>query len=172
MSGPISIGSPAEWQTLLTDTNVVIADFYADWCGPCKMIAPHYERLAKEHSRPKKVAFAKVNVDSQSTIARTNGVAAMPTFKIFHGGNCVETIKGANPSALAEAISKAVKLADTVATGKPGDAFKSPGRTLGSDETVAGGRGFDFGSILNMLIVFVGLYLVSFFSARNNPKQE
>lgn len=145
---------------------------YADWCGPCKMIAPHYERLAKEHSRPKKVAFAKVNVDSQSSVARSNNVAAMPTFKIFHGGNCVETIKGANPSALTEAITKAVRLADAAPGGKSGDAFKSPGRTLGNEQPVAGGRAFDFGNMFNMIIIFVGLYLVSLFSARNNPKEE
>lgn len=136
------------------------------------MIAPHYERLAKEHSRPKKVAFAKVNVDTQSAVARSNNVAAMPTFKIFHGGNCVDTIKGANPSALTEAITKAVKLAESAPGSKSADAFKSPGRTLGSDEAVAGGRGFDFSNILNMIIVFMGLYLVSLFSARNNPKEE
>ncbi|PWI68083.1 hypothetical protein PCL_02484 [Purpureocillium lilacinum] len=160
MSGPISIGSVAEWQSLLSGTNVVVADFYADWCGPCKMIAPHFERLAKEHSRPKKVAFAKVNVDTQSAIARTNGVSAMPTFKVFHGGNCIDTIKGANPSALSEAISKAVKLADTAGAGKSGDAFKTPGRTLGGDAPAArgaGGPSFNFTGLLNMLVVFVGL---------------
>lgn len=141
---------------------------YADWCGPCKMIAPHFERLAKEHSRPKKVAFAKVNVDSQSTIARSNGVAAMPTFMIFHNGSCIETVKGANPSALSEAISKAVKLADGPGGGKPGAAFKTPGRTLGSDAPAAARRSssFSIGKLLNMLITFVGLYLVSLFSAR------
>ncbi|KAJ6446848.1 thioredoxin [Purpureocillium lavendulum] len=162
MSGPISIGSVAEWQSLLSGTNVVVADFYADWCGPCKMIAPHFERLAKEHSRPKKVAFAKVNVDTQSAIARTNGVSAMPTFKIFHGGNCVDTIKGANPSALSEAIGKAVKLSDTAGAGKPGDAFKTPGRTLGGEAPAtrgATGPSFNFSGLLNILVVFVGLYL-------------
>lgn len=136
------------------------------------MIAPHYERLAKEHSRPKKVAFAKVNVDTQSTIARTQGVAAMPTFKIFHGGNCVETIKGANPSALTEAITKAVALADSAASGKSANAFKSPGRTLGNEQSVAGSRGFDLMKILSTVIVFLGLYLVSLFSVRSNPKEE
>ncbi|UNI13700.1 hypothetical protein JDV02_000421 [Purpureocillium takamizusanense] len=174
MSGPISIGSVAEWQSLLSGTNVVIADFYADWCGPCKMIAPHFERLAKEHSRPKKVAFAKVNVDTQSAIARTNGVSAMPTFKVFHGGNCVDTIKGANPSALSEAISKAAKLADTPGAGKPGDAFKTPGRTLGGDAPAARratGPSFNLTGLLNVLVVFVGLYLVSLFSARSKKEE-
>lgn len=136
------------------------------------MIAPHFERLSKEHSRPKKVAFAKVNVDNQSTIARSNGVAAMPTFKIFHGGNCVETIKGANPSALSAAISKAVQLANSPGSGKPGDVFKTPGRTLGSDTAApAQGTGFDIKKLLNILIMFVGLYLVSLFSARSQKEE-
>ncbi|KEY65760.1 hypothetical protein S7711_05589 [Stachybotrys chartarum IBT 7711] len=154
----VNVGSTAEWESLLSGTSVVIADFYADWCGPCKMIAPHFERLAKEHSSPKRIAFAKVNVDQQSGVARANGVSAMPTFKIFHNGACVETIKGANPPALSDAISKAVKLADG---GKAGDLFKTPGRTLGGDggAAPAGGSSFNFSGLLNGLILLLGLYL-------------
>lgn len=141
------------------------------------MIAPHFEKLANEHSRPKKVAFVKVNVDTQSTIARTQGVSAMPTFKIFHGGNCIETIKGANPPALTEAISKALRLGDS---GVRGDSFTTPGRKLGGGEGPPSGRAprgavaarsrassWSFGGLLNALIIFVGLYLVSLFSARS-----
>ncbi|KAH7161336.1 mitochondrial small ribosomal subunit Rsm22-domain-containing protein [Dactylonectria macrodidyma] len=177
----INIGSNAEWQSLLSGTNVVIADFYADWCGPCKMIAPHFEKLANEHSRPKKVAFVKVNVDSQSTISRAQGVSAMPTFKIFHGGNCIETIKGANPPALTQAIMNAIKLGGV---GSGGDVFQNPGRKLGGEglPRASGGAGpgalpvrarvaavtssssWGFGRLLNALVVFVGLYLVSLFS--------
>lgn len=144
---------------------------YADWCGPCKMIAPHFERLAKEHSSPKRIAFAKVNVDQQSGVARANGVSAMPTFKIFHNGACVETIKGANPPALTDAISKAVKLADG---GKAGDLFKTPGRTLGGEggAAPAAGSSFNFSGLLNGLILLLGLYLVSLFSASNQKKPE
>jgi thioredoxin 1 len=136
------------------------------------MVAPHFERLAKENSRPKKMAFAKVNVDHQSTIARTAGVAAMPTFKIYQGGNCVDTIKGANPAALSEAVAKASKLADAAVGGKPADAFKSPGRTLGSEgtgaKTAAARRGpsFDLGKMLNLIVSFIGLYVVSLLSVR------
>lgn len=167
MSGPISIGSEAEWQSLLSGTSVVIADFYADWCGPCKMIAPHYASLAKEHSRPGKVAFAKVNVDAQSGIARTQGVSAMPTFKIFHNGSCVETIKGANPPALTQAINNAVKLA---AGGNAGELFKSPGRTLGGEPAGPSNLSFGIKTILNAIMVFVGLYLVSLFTARSHKE--
>ncbi|KJZ72548.1 hypothetical protein HIM_08072 [Hirsutella minnesotensis 3608] len=171
MSNLVNIKSTAEWQSLLSGTTVVIADFYADWCGPCKMIAPHFERLSKEYARPKKVAFAKVDVDSQSDISRAQGVSAMPTFKIFHNGSCVDTIKGANPPALAEAVSKAVKLAG--AGGASGNAYITPGRTLGSSGPATSRgwpgaglnlRAWNFGAIFKLIISFVGLYLVSFFS--------
>ncbi|KAF3351271.1 40S ribosomal protein S22 [Verticillium dahliae VDG2] len=104
MSGLISIQSPSQWQDVLNSTNVVVADFYADWCGPCNAIAPHFEKMANEYSKPKKAAFCKINVDTQSTISRAHGVSAMPTFIIFHAGKPIETIRGANPPALATAI--------------------------------------------------------------------
>jgi hypothetical protein len=130
------------------------------------MIAPHFQRLANQHSSPKKVAFAKVNVDSQTEIAQQNRVSAMPTFKIFHNGTCVETLQGANPTALSEAVTKAVQLAGG---GKAEDLFKTPGRTLGGGSPSAG-PGFNLSGLLNLLIAFVGLYLVSFFSARNKKE--
>src|SRR5262245_60229705 len=114
------------------------------------MIAPHFERLSKEHSRPKKVAFAKVNVDNQSEISQMNSVRAMPTFKIFHNGTCVETIQGANPSALTSAINKAVQLSNG---GRSGDLFKSPGRTLGSGQPNSGSWGW--GSLVQAVIMLV-----------------
>ncbi|RDA84877.1 hypothetical protein CP532_2089 [Ophiocordyceps camponoti-leonardi (nom. inval.)] len=164
MSGPINIGSTTEWQSLLSKTSVVVADFYADWCGPCKMVAPHFERLATQHSRPKKVAFAKVNVDNQSAIARAQGVSAMPTFKIFHRGQCVDTIKGANPTALTEAVTKALRLVDS---GGSGDVFKTPGRTLGGSTAAARHgvyRPWDMAGFFKSLISFFGLYFISLFS--------
>ncbi|RDA95385.1 hypothetical protein CP533_3526 [Ophiocordyceps camponoti-saundersi (nom. inval.)] len=174
MSGPINIGSTSEWQTLLSKTSVVVADFYADWCGPCKMVAPHFERLATQHSRPNKIAFAKVNVDNQSAIARAQGVSAMPTFKIFHRGQCVDTIKGANPTALAEAVTKALRLVDS---GSSGDVFKTPGRTLGGTAAARHSvyRPWDMAGFFKSMVTFFGLYLVSLLSfdarkaAENSP---
>ncbi|CCT64464.1 probable thioredoxin [Fusarium fujikuroi] len=161
MSGPINIASESEWSSLLSGTNVVIADFYADWCGPCKMIAPTFEALAKEHSRPKKVAFAKVNVDNQSGIARAQGVSAMPTFKIFHNGTCIETIKGANPPALTAAINNAVKLGGPAT----GNVFKTPGRTLGGESRSASlSKQWNLKAFFDALIAFFGLYFVSLFT--------
>ncbi|CAI0647631.1 unnamed protein product [Colletotrichum noveboracense] len=162
----ISVQSAGEWQGILSGTNVVIADFYADWCGPCKMIAPHFERLAKEYSKPKKVAFCKINVDQQSGIARTHGVSAMPTFIIFHGGQAVETIKGANPPALTQAIQNALKLPDK--NGRSGASFSTPGRTLGGDKAARASLQrpiqWQLSGLFSGLVTFIGLYLVSLFA--------
>ncbi|TDZ19996.1 Thioredoxin [Colletotrichum sidae] len=162
----VSIQSPAQWQGILTGTNVVIADFYADWCGPCKMIAPHFERLAKEYTKPSKVAFCKINVDQQSAIARAHGVSAMPTFIVFHAGQAVETIKGANPPALTQAIQNALKLPDK--GGRSGASFTTPGRTLGGDQAPRASLkrpvSWQLSGLLGGLITFFGLYIVSLFA--------
>jgi thioredoxin len=70
------ISSSAEFQKLISSNTCVITDFYADWCGPCKAIAPIFEQLATSHSQPGKVAFAKVDVDNQQEIAQKYGVSA------------------------------------------------------------------------------------------------
>ncbi|KAH6683756.1 thioredoxin [Plectosphaerella plurivora] len=169
MSGPISIQSASEWQGILSSTNVVIADFYADWCGPCKAIAPHFEKLAQEHSKPKKVAFCKINVDTQSSISRGLGVTAMPTFIIFHAGQPIETIRGANPPALTAAITKAVALPEKA---NAGSAFKKPGRTLGGEgvgsqpAAASSGSGLGFGvmDVVKHIVAILGIYFVSLFA--------
>jgi thioredoxin-like negative regulator of GroEL len=76
MSKVTSITSSTQLQTLLTSTSYVITDFYADWCGPCKAIAPFYDQLATSQSAAGKLAFVKVNVDNQQQIAMTYGVTA------------------------------------------------------------------------------------------------
>ncbi|XXH01071.1 hypothetical protein Hte_007422 [Hypoxylon texense] len=105
------VSSLAELQALFASTTYVAVDFYADWCGPCKVIAPHYEALAKQHSVPKVLAFAKVDVDRAQDAARALGVTAMPTFLFFKDGRQVAVngqpaIRGADPRALAAAAEK------------------------------------------------------------------
>ncbi|KAI1110673.1 thioredoxin-like protein [Nemania sp. NC0429] len=181
MSGIVNIASSGEWQRILASSTIVITDFYADWCAPCKMIAPTFESLSTKYSKPGKITFCKVNVDNHQSIAQSHGVSAMPTFLIFKSGSVIETIRGANPPALTAAVEKAVKLAGSAA---PGASFAIPGRTLGgtggngsssSSATPArrganntlGGRSwasFTPFSIMNTLLTFFGLYFASLFS--------
>jgi thioredoxin 1 len=70
------VSSLAQFQKLLSSNTYVVTDFYADWCGPCKAIAPIFEQLATSHSQAGKLVFAKVNVDDQPDIAQKYGVSA------------------------------------------------------------------------------------------------
>ena len=71
----------------------VLVDFWAEWCGPCKMIAPVLDELASEYEG--KVRIGKVNIDDQSGIAMEYGVRAIPTLLLFKGGEVVDQMVGA-----------------------------------------------------------------------------
>ncbi|KAI0393760.1 thioredoxin-like protein [Xylariaceae sp. FL0594] len=164
MSATVNIASSAEWQRLLASSPVVVADFYADWCGPCKMIAPAFESLATKYSKPRRISFCKINVDTQKDIAGSYGVSAMPTFLVFKSGTVVDTIRGANSAALTAAVEKAVKM---VGTSAAGTSFAVPGRTLGSAGSSGLGRrswSWSPSKFMSALVTFFGLYLVSLFS--------
>ncbi|EEP77611.1 conserved hypothetical protein [Uncinocarpus reesii 1704] len=106
MAKPVSIASSEQFFQLLTSSKILVADFYADWCGPCKTIAPVYEQLSARFSRPNEVTFTKVNVDQQQEISGAFSVTAMPTFLIFKDGDLVKTIKGANAQGLTSAVAE------------------------------------------------------------------
>ena len=97
-------------------SGVTLVDFYADWCGPCKAIAPMYEKMAEEASVPGYLGFAKVNVDNNRDVSSQYGVTAMPTFMFFKNGKQVAVngnslIRGADVQALKAASDKLSKLA-------------------------------------------------------------
>ncbi|KAG4029813.1 hypothetical protein MFRU_014g01120 [Monilinia fructicola] len=167
----VHIESSMQFSKLLGSSTIVVSDFYADWCGPCKAIAPTYESLATKHSKPNRVTFTKINVDNQQSIAQRYGVRAMPTFLIFRSGSVIETIQGADARKLTTAIENAVKLSGAA---KP--SYSSVGRTLGGSSTSSSvARNFSFDRLLHDIIAFFGLYLYSLFSfdaytaAENSP---
>ncbi|GAQ08063.1 thioredoxin-like protein 1 [Aspergillus lentulus] len=122
MSAPVHISSKEQFSTLLSTSKFVVADFYADWCGPCKAIAPAYEQLAKQLSRPNRITFTKVNVDEQQDIAHAYGVTAMPTFIVFQQGRPISTVRGADPKALSDAVRKLADEANKNDTSSSGEA--------------------------------------------------
>lgn len=79
----------------------VLVDFYADWCGPCKMIAPIVEQLSGEYEGKAKIC--KLDVDAHGVSAQKYGVRSIPTLLVFKGGEVVETIVGAVPKPTLEA---------------------------------------------------------------------
>ena len=81
-------------EVLDADTPVLV-DFWAVWCGPCKMVAPVVEELAKEYNGVLKVG--KVDVDSNPEMSMKFGIRSIPTIMIFKGGKVVEQIIGALP---------------------------------------------------------------------------
>jgi thioredoxin len=96
------ISTEAEWKTAL-EHDVVIVDFSATWCGPCKMISPIFEKLAAQHTN---AFFIKVDVDVNEKVAADAGVSAMPTFQFYVKGKKVEELVGASPDKLTQLIQK------------------------------------------------------------------
>lgn len=91
---------------VLQASTPVLVDFYADWCGPCKMMAPVVTQLAEEYEGKLKVG--KCNIDDEDGLARMYRVMSIPTMKIFVQGKDVATVVGAVPKEQLEAELKKV----------------------------------------------------------------
>ncbi len=90
----------------VTASGVVLVDFYADWCGPCKMIAPILEQLQDEYAE--KLEIVKVDVDAEGGLAQKYGIMSIPTLMLFKDGDVIGQVMGfqAKPM-LKQFISKA-----------------------------------------------------------------
>ncbi|WPK25846.1 hypothetical protein PUMCH_003179 [Australozyma saopauloensis] len=80
-----------------------VVDFYATWCGPCKAVAPIFDKLAQELPE---VEFARVDVDKAEDVAHEYAILAMPTFLMFQNGEKIESIVGANLGKIFSSIQK------------------------------------------------------------------
>jgi thioredoxin 1 len=102
-SFPVGANTPAVTDetfgsdVLQADTPVLV-DFWAEWCGPCRQVAPILEEIAGEHRE--KLRIVKLNVDENPRTAATYGVTSIPTMNVYQGGQVVKTIVGAKPKAM------------------------------------------------------------------------
>ena len=92
---PVQVDDQTFQNEVIKSTTPVLVDFWAIWCGPCKMIAPIVEELAKEYDGKLKVA--KMDVDANPQTAMQFGIRSIPTLLVFKGGQVVEQIIGAVP---------------------------------------------------------------------------
>jgi thioredoxin 1 len=84
-------------EDVLQSDKPVLVDFWATWCGPCRMVAPVLEEIAAEHAE--KITIAKLDIDANPGIARDYQIMSVPTMIVFQGGRPVKQIVGAKPKA-------------------------------------------------------------------------
>ena len=94
-----------EFMEAIKDDRLVVIDFYAQWCGPCKAIAPLVEELAEEHKE--KAVFYKVDVENADKEVVVE-VSAMPTFIFYRKGEQITLFQGANPKKLRQTVEDLV----------------------------------------------------------------
>ncbi|KAJ1217987.1 hypothetical protein NDU88_005574 [Pleurodeles waltl] len=97
------IGNLDEFKDALNSagTKLVVVDFTATWCGPCKMIAPFFEKLSNDHQD---VVFLKVDVDDAQDVAQHCDIKCMPTFHFYKNGQKIDDFSGANQATLEEKV--------------------------------------------------------------------
>ena len=94
MSNKITV-SDATFKDAISGDKAVIVDFWAEWCGPCKMVEPILDEIAGEY--PEKLVLAKLNIDDNPQTAADYGVMSIPTMIVFKDGQKAKTIVGARP---------------------------------------------------------------------------
>lgn len=104
---PLEVGSAASFDAMLSGSPIpILVDFWAPWCGPCRMVAPEMDKVAAANAGT--LAVAKVNTEALPALAARYGIQGIPTFGVFSGGRLVGRESGARPAAQIEAFVRQV----------------------------------------------------------------
>ncbi|KAI3633455.1 hypothetical protein MIR68_008402 [Amoeboaphelidium protococcarum] len=120
------INSSLQFSKLINSKPVAVIDFAAEWCGPCKMIAPKFHSMATQYPG---AAFGRVDVDKESALAQQYSVTAMPTFVLFKNGKQADTVVGADIGQVEQKLKRLLASAGPSQT-------SSTGYVLGSGKKV------------------------------------
>jgi len=105
MTSAVAVTDSSFEQDVVQSDVPVLVDFWAPWCGPCRMVAPVVDEIAEQYAG--KIKVVKLNTDENPGVASQYGIRSIPTLMIFKGGNKVEVVVGAVPKAtLAKAIEQ------------------------------------------------------------------
>ncbi|KAG6002402.1 hypothetical protein E4U43_001122 [Claviceps pusilla] len=113
----VTISSKEQLDNLLQSSKIVVADFFATWCGPCQQIAPVYDALANALSRANAITFVKVDTEQNPDLTQEYEVAVLPTFILFQDGKIIQKVRGANPGELRRIVQKLVTEVDSLGEG-------------------------------------------------------
>ncbi|AMD18662.1 HBL240Wp [Eremothecium sinecaudum] len=97
------ITSESEYSDAVSKDALVVVDFFATWCGPCKMIAPMIEKFDTNYAD---VLFYKVDVDALPEVAQKESITSMPTFLFYKSGKLLDKVTGANPAKVKQLIEE------------------------------------------------------------------
>ena len=111
-----------DFESTITDNDIVLVDFWADWCGPCKRFAPIYEKASEEYSD---ITFAKLDTDANQELSGQLGIEGIPTLMAFREGVLVFNQAGALPGPALMQVIDAVKGLDMVEVHKQVEQLKA-----------------------------------------------
>ena len=100
----------ATFESTVSENEVVLVDFWASWCGPCRMFAPIYEAASEAHPE---IVFASIDTEAERDLAAAAGITSIPTLMAFKNGHLVFNQPGALPASALEQVIEAVMALDT-----------------------------------------------------------